>query len=469
MARDDTGRADEIPRNEDEEEKERRLARIRSGTIVWLLFLFVGMLTVGMATTGRGAGIVFVLGCALASGGAVIGMLFALPKARTSQTTDQENTQHATSEAAASEKPDSTLYSANTSLDQISDWLTKIIVGVGLVEAERIATFVWQGATTLGGELNHAEPHLDADAGTAVATGMIIGFPLMGFLIAFFSIKLYVARAIHAGDKEILGPTTISRDTKKAIEKQRNLDSKVPDDARTEITQPGGVDAVDHASLESALRVPVAKLRTQSDWVARGRAALLSGRFEDAATAFNLAISQGNADAALLLDYARALSRLQRTPNSRIIELLEEARQKLNSSVEPEIRRQVMWELMNAYLYADPPGGFSTTMRLADEYIAREGGNEPFAWVYRACAHGQAYSYYKKLDPETAHREAKLVSESIENALDAARRDSIEDGIRRWLNSLTDPLRLDNDLAEWAKDFPKDAARFGLGAGGETE
>jgi hypothetical protein len=34
------------------------------------------------------------------------------------------------------------LYAGNTNLEQISDWLTKIIVGIGLVEATKILDFV---------------------------------------------------------------------------------------------------------------------------------------------------------------------------------------------------------------------------------------------------------------------------------------------------------------------------------------
>jgi hypothetical protein len=68
-------------------------------------------------------------------------------------------------------------YSANTNLEQISDWLTKIIVGVGLVQFSTIishyARLNDQLATGLGGR----------PAGSAVAGALIAFFGTLGFLL----------------------------------------------------------------------------------------------------------------------------------------------------------------------------------------------------------------------------------------------------------------------------------------------
>jgi hypothetical protein len=71
------------------------------------------------------AGAILVGGAALTSG-AIFGFLFGIPRAvQDAKSSDQSG------------QVDS-LYQVNTNLEQISDWLTKIIVGVGLVELYKI-------------------------------------------------------------------------------------------------------------------------------------------------------------------------------------------------------------------------------------------------------------------------------------------------------------------------------------------
>lgn len=69
---------------------------------------------------------VFVGGAALTSG-AILGFLFGIPRA----------IQEAKAANNSGEQADR-LYQVNTNLEQISDWLTKIIVGVGLVDLYKI-------------------------------------------------------------------------------------------------------------------------------------------------------------------------------------------------------------------------------------------------------------------------------------------------------------------------------------------
>lgn len=66
-----------------------------------------------------------IAGASLAAG-LLIGFLFGIP--RTLQKESQP------SDAVKAEGPETGTYGVNTNLEQISDWLTKIIVGVGLVQ-----------------------------------------------------------------------------------------------------------------------------------------------------------------------------------------------------------------------------------------------------------------------------------------------------------------------------------------------
>ncbi len=59
--------------------------------------------------------------------GAMLGFLFGIPRAA-------QHTRQQTKDEAASDA----VYQVNTNLEQISDWLTKIIVGVGLIQVDKI-------------------------------------------------------------------------------------------------------------------------------------------------------------------------------------------------------------------------------------------------------------------------------------------------------------------------------------------
>jgi hypothetical protein len=94
---------------------------------------------------------------------------------------------------AANAKPDATdggkpkgVYSANTNLEQISDWLTKIIVGVGLVQL-----------TVIPGKLRSLADYLATAFGTpavpsALVMTIIFYFGIFGFLLGYLWARIYL-------------------------------------------------------------------------------------------------------------------------------------------------------------------------------------------------------------------------------------------------------------------------------------
>jgi len=86
-------------------------------------------------------------------------------------------------------------YRANTSLEQISDWLTKILVGVGLVELQsalpRLADLVDTAATAMGGP--GAKP---------VVAGLLVVSFAVGFLMAYLVTRTTLPRLLSDSDVE---------------------------------------------------------------------------------------------------------------------------------------------------------------------------------------------------------------------------------------------------------------------------
>ena len=110
-----------------------------------------------------------VFGTAMAIGGAaalvggVVGFLFGIPL------TSKQRT------AAAS----GSQYETNTNLEQVSDWLTKIIVGVGLVQLGRALPAL----TRLAKSLN--DPLGGTPYGGAFGLGLTVSYALLGFLFLY--------------------------------------------------------------------------------------------------------------------------------------------------------------------------------------------------------------------------------------------------------------------------------------------
>ena len=115
-----------------------------------------------------------IAGAALAAG-ILIGFLFGIP--RTLQKEDQSATGGKATDGA---------YGVNTNLEQISDWLTKIIVGVGLVQL-----------TVIPGRLKALADYLALSFGAqavpgATVTAIICYFAIFGFLLGYLWTRIYL-------------------------------------------------------------------------------------------------------------------------------------------------------------------------------------------------------------------------------------------------------------------------------------
>lgn len=80
---------------------------------------------------------------ALALTGGLVGFVFAIPRSRQAERAPQTEAADGGSEQRLSD------YAANTNLEQISDWLTKILVGVTLIQFSELSNRFETAATSL--------------------------------------------------------------------------------------------------------------------------------------------------------------------------------------------------------------------------------------------------------------------------------------------------------------------------------
>jgi len=104
--------------------------------------------------------------------GALFGFLFGIPKTLQS-----------------SKATDNTQYLVNTNLEQISDWLTKIFVGIGLIQLKNIPTYLSTLGATLQKNLGNGQLK---DIGV-VGVCIIIYFLFFGFLTLYTYTRINLA------------------------------------------------------------------------------------------------------------------------------------------------------------------------------------------------------------------------------------------------------------------------------------
>jgi hypothetical protein len=89
----------------------------------------------------------------------------------------------------------------NTNLEQISDWLTKVVVGISLVNARELLDKLKAAARVLSKALG------GSDIAFALAVGTIVYFSVIGFLTAYLLTRLYLTRAFFTNDQPRPAPT----------------------------------------------------------------------------------------------------------------------------------------------------------------------------------------------------------------------------------------------------------------------
>jgi hypothetical protein len=119
--------------------------------------------------------------CAFALG-ALLGFLFGIPQYFAGAGEARADSSRAT-------------YQPNTNLTQVSDWLTKIIIGVGLVQFSQLAK-------TIGRLGDSLEPSLGGgEAGKAFGIALVLGFFVIGFLIGYLYTRLRLQWAFASADR----------------------------------------------------------------------------------------------------------------------------------------------------------------------------------------------------------------------------------------------------------------------------
>jgi hypothetical protein len=132
------------------------------------------------------------IGTATLSVGALLGFLFGIPR------TTRRNPENAASSDGRRDAV-ATPYEPSNNLEQVADWLTKILVGVGLVELGTLGTAL----ARIGDQV--AKSVAPAPSGTAVVTQVVlVTLATIGFLASFLWTRIYYGGIQARADSDIV-------------------------------------------------------------------------------------------------------------------------------------------------------------------------------------------------------------------------------------------------------------------------
>lgn len=182
-------------------------------------------------------------GASLLVGGA-LGFLFGIP--RTLQPDESSDVQSTVN------------YRANTNLEQISDWLTKMLVGVGLTQLPAIPEELRRIGKSIAPALG------DTPSAPVMAVSILIFFAAAGFLFGFLWTRLYLATAFRQADIDRLVDRVEEAGKKiDAIQRQSELDAKALNLVYRQLTPDADAESVPQKELNDAISGASASVRTQ--------------------------------------------------------------------------------------------------------------------------------------------------------------------------------------------------------------
>lgn len=141
------------------------------------------------------------------AGGFLVGFLFGVPRVLQG---DGTGTGAGAPGATAVTSPAGYRQLVNTNLEQISDWLTKIIVGLGLVELRAMPARLHRAAEWMAQSLTNKQG-AELQQAAAFACGFILYFAVVGFLAGYLLTRLYLSGAFGRADQSPLDTSPSTR------------------------------------------------------------------------------------------------------------------------------------------------------------------------------------------------------------------------------------------------------------------
>jgi hypothetical protein len=226
---------------------------------VWIgcgLILLYGLSYVrsdpGLAVSVISIGIM--AGGAATLAGGLIGFLFGVPHASESDKSQRVGDKRTSPEESAQviEYGSARTYTPSTSLEQIADWLTKILVGVGLIEIRAIPGKFVSVASFIASGLG------PGDNAQTLALAILIYFSVCGFIFAFLWARIYLARWFREADEVKVLEEKVDR-----LEKRHRTDARALALINQQINRIADEPGASEAEIADAIKAASSPIRAQ--------------------------------------------------------------------------------------------------------------------------------------------------------------------------------------------------------------
>lgn len=333
----------------------------------------------------------------------LLGFLFGIPKVLQTTPSLEANTDLLGGSQAGGIPPQekaSTPRSlrVNTNLEEISDWLTKILVGAGLTQLVRVPGAIRAVSLYMATGMEDGAP--------TFAAALLLFFSSLGFFSGYLLTRMFISLAFARADLGTSFPNTRFLDeTSIAL----GIQSEPSEEAQIEASKLGSVEVSNQLTPIEALAV--------------SKAANLVGNSERALAAAQIAVSKAPENAVAHLNLAIALHNRGRDQRKVMLEL-DKARALSNIQLDPSSTEDIYNSLMYLCLYVDSPLGYSKAIELGEEFIAKATPAGASIWINLACAYAQKYEDLQGRDHEQGPQLQELRSKALECIRKALARDS---------------------------------------------
>jgi len=196
--------------------------------------------------------------------GGLLGFLFGIPRTLQQEGSVQSPIESEFENQASTRTPRAD-YRANTNLEQISDWLTKILVGVGLTQIGIIPGKLVQISNAIASELGNVS------GSRTFALAIILFFVICGFLFGYLWTRIYLPGAFRQADLNTLA-MSVERATSQVkqvnrklqeIEKQAELDARALSLAQRQLISNPDAPPVPEDQLIAAIKAASRPIKVQ--------------------------------------------------------------------------------------------------------------------------------------------------------------------------------------------------------------
>jgi len=380
--------------------------------------------------------------------GALLGFLFGIPRSL------QHQPAGAPAGGDAAKQPDGKpklaglqAFRSNTSLEEISDWLTKIIIGIGLVQFQTFVAYLYKAALLAAGFVAAKGINAGADEQLLNYTpgfsspfffALILSSLIAGCLFVYLETRTRLTLLFVSAEKAVKEP-----DERLANSAERPVAADPPTDAAGRHGPPNRPAPATQDDKEIA-KLSRERLVDPKEIVGWALAQARVGNYDVAEDALRDALQRAPEDDEIRLRIADV--RRLRGNFAGSIDMINEV---LGRTRDPARKFQLLRWTLRAALYVSEPRGFEQAINISD-FLMKENANstDPWPYFWRAAAFGQKYRWLQHnagtADALKATRKEALdaVQKTIELSPD------YDSGVRVLLREVFDPVTEKSDPDE---------------------